>query len=468
MVILGTPRGRWVIALILIVAAAALIRRPAARTQPWLDEIWSIGLARRATSATVVFHGLHDDNNNPLNTLYLRLVPADAPFAAYRLLSLGAGLLTVALLGWDPEDRGRGLAAAALAAVSTHMVLYATEARGYALMALLALACWRLLRPSAEPSPARAAAFGVCALAAFLSHPTFVYAYAALFVWAWIRLPRERRLRGLAALFALPTAGFALYEALQYPLTIDGAAEYPLRSILLRTLSLWSGAPGEGLAALAGAAALVALVAWELARLRRERPDEFAFFAALFTAALAFAAIFPFPFERHFYACLPFALLLAAGALTRLFRAGGARRAAAVALGLAFALGNGARDRALATTGRGHYQEALARMAAETPGDAVTVASDHDARNSLVLDFYAARSAPGKRLVYVRAKDRAASRPDWFLLHGFFTDPRLAPVSLTFPGAGADYRLVDIYPYAGLSGWTWMLYRRDAMPSSAR
>jgi hypothetical protein len=451
--------------LLLILAAAALIRRPCARTQPWLDEIWSIGLARRAASAATVFRGLHDDNNNPLNTLYLRLVPAGAPFAEYRLLSLGAGLLTVALLGWDPEDRARGLVAAALAAVSTHMVLYATEARGYALMALFALLCWRLLRPPEEPSRPRAAAFAACALLAFLSHPTFVYVYAAFFLWAWVKLPPSDRLRGLLALFAFPTAAFGLYEALQYPLTIDGAASYGLGPILARTLSLWSGAPENAAAALAGGAALVALIAWELARLRRKRPGEFVFFAALFAGALAFAALFPFPFERHFYACLPFALLLAAGALTRLYRAGGAGRVAALALALAFAAGNGARDRALAAAGRGHYQEAVARMAAETRGDVVTVGSDHDARNRMVLEFYAARSGAAKRFSYVPAEARGSSRPEWMLMHGFYTDPRLAPVALTYPGAGASYRLVEVFPYAGLSGWTWSLYRREAPPS---
>jgi len=458
-----SSRGRWAAALIVVLAAAALVRWPCARTQPWLDEIWSIDLARQASSVATVFHGLHDDNNNPLNTLYLRLVPDGSPFEAYRYLSLGAGLIAVALLGWDPEDRLRGLVAASLAAVSTHMVLYATEARGYALMSVFALLCWRLLRPAGSPSPARSFAFSVCALLAFLSHPTFVYVYAALFAWAWIKLPAGRRLRGLAALFALPTAGYALYEALQIPLSIDGAASYGLGDILLRTAAVWSGAPAGVAAALIGGAILAGLAACELARLQRERFDEAVFFAVLFAGALAFAAIFPFPFERHFYACLPFALMLAAGELTRLLRAGGAGRAAAVALGLAFVLGNGARDAELATAGRGHYQEAVARMAADTPGKVVTVGGDHDTRDRLVLDFYAGKAPSGKRFAYVPAAERAASPPEWFLMHGFYTDPRQAPIGRT--DGGRPYGRVEVYPYSGLSGWTWVLFRRGAPPS---
>ncbi len=241
-------------------------------------------------------------------------------------------------------------------------------------MSLFSLSCFLLLRARGPLTRPRTAAFGLCALLAFPSHPTFVYVYAALFVWAAVKLPRETRVRGLAALFVPATLLFGLYEALQFPLHVDGANANGLRPVVLRTLELWSGVPeAAARPAHAGAAILLALLVWELKNVRRERPDEFVFFAALFAGAFAFVAIFPFPFERHFYACLPFALILAAGGLTRLFRLDGAKRTAAVALGLLFLFGNGVRDRALATAGRGHYIEAVQRMAADTPGDVVTV-----------------------------------------------------------------------------------------------
>jgi hypothetical protein len=445
-------------ALIAVLAAAALVRAACLRTQPWLDEVWSIGLARCAETAAMVFRGLHDDNNNPLYTLYLRLVSGSADWAAPRLLSFGAGLAAVGILGWDPEDRRRGLLTALLAAASTHMVLYATEARGYALMSLLSLLCFLLLRPREAPRRPRAAAFAVCALLAFLSHPTFVYVFAALFVWAAAALPPEKRPRGLLGLFGPPALAYGLLEALQFPVMVGGASPNGYWSVLLRALDLWSGAPDHGAAAFAGAALLAALLGWELRHVRRERPGEFVFFASLFAGACAFAAIFPFPFERHFYACLPFALMLAAGGLLRLFRLGGARAGAAVVLVALFLLGNGARDRALATAGRGHYAEAVLRMAAETPGPVVTVGGDFDFRERLVLDYYAGLVPLPKRLEYVTSDRRMQSPPDWFLEHGFFTDPRLAPVGVSL--GKASYRLVEIYPYSGLSGWTWMLYRR--------
>jgi hypothetical protein len=459
----AASRRLWGAALLGVFAAAVLARLACLHTEPWLDEIWSIGLSRKAATAADVFLKLRDDNNNPLITLYLHFFPPGLSWTAPRLLSLAAGLLTVVLLGWDPEDRPRGVLAGLLAAASTHMVLYATEARGYALMGLLSLSCFLLLRPRDAPTRPREAAFALCALLAFLSHPTFVYVFAALFVWAWRKLPARKRLSGLAVLFGPPALGYGIFEALQFPLTIDGAGRNDFWGVALRTLDLWSGAPDTGLAAVAGAAALLGLLVWELRNVRRERPDEFVFFAALFAGAFAFAAIFPFPFERHFYACLPFALLLAAGGLARLIRLGGAKRGAAVLLALLFILGNGARDRALSSPGpgRGHYREAVERMAADTPGHVITVASDHDVRNRMVLDYYADFVMPRKRIEYVPADRITANPPDWFLMHGFFTDPRRAPIGVTLHGSTAPYRLVEVYPYSGLSGWTWMLYRRD-------
>ena len=38
--------------------------------------------------------------------------------------------------------------------------------------------------------------------------------------------------------------------------------------------------------------------------------------------------------------------------------------------------------------GRGHYRQALNDMASATKGHTISVASDHDFRNKLVIDFY--------------------------------------------------------------------------------
>jgi hypothetical protein len=454
-------RGLWAAALIAVLALAALPRLASLNTEPWLDEVWSINLSRQAPSAADAFYNTHDDNSNPLNTLYLHYVSPGLDWAKYRFLSLVAGLLALAVLGWDPEDRARGILAASLGAVSTHMILYATEARGYALMSLFSLACYRLLRAPFPMKRSRAAAFGLCALLGFLSHPTFLYVYAALFLWAAAKIKPAKRVKGLLELFGPATLAYVLFQAAAFPVRVGGASENNFATVLLSTLELWSGAPARVAAGLAGAAVLLALLGWELKNLRRERRDEFIFFAALFAGACAFDAIFPFRFERHFYAALPFALLLAAGALARLFRQHGAKRLIAGVIVLFFLIGNGARDRALAADGRGHYLEAIQRMAAETPGDEIAVASDHDKRNGMMVEFYGPLLGPPKKFVYV-PQDRYRERtPDWYLIHSFDATRATAPIGVTIKDVG-HYALVDVYPYSGLSGWTWMLYRRDS------
>lgn len=454
-------RARRAAALAAVLLAAALPRLAALRTQPWLDEVWSIELARGAKTLGDVLFGIHHDNSNPLNALWLWLVRDARDWAAFRVLAFAAGMLTVLALARDEEDPPRGLLAGALAAASIPLVLYSTEARGYAPMALFALLAWRLLPKRGAPGARRAAAFGACVALGALSHPTFAVVLPALLLRAALALPRRDRVRGLLVLFAPPLALCALYQLLQRGPTIVGAGAMDARlPVVFRALARFAGAPDAGPWAVLGAAAVLTLCGAELARLRREKDPDFFFFAALFAADAVLLAAFPFPYERHLFACAPFALILCARTLARLLRGRPAAKAAgAVFLGL-FLAGNAARDRALAAEGRGHYLEALERMARDTAGAAVTVAGDHDFRDPMMLRFYAPYVAGAKTFRYVKSEDWGRGEiPEWYLRHDFVPDPRAAPIALTFRD-GSAYGLVDVYPYSGLSGWTWALYRR--------
>ena len=443
-----------------IVLAAALIRAACLRTQLWLDEIWSLDFALGAKSALGIFLDIHHYNNHPLNTLWLYFVSGSGDWAVFRMFSFVCGLLTVAALGVEPEDRPRGLLTAALAALSVPLILYSTEARGYASMALCAVLCRLLLRGPRSLAPRRAAAFALCATLGLFSQALFACVLAALLVWAVAKLPREGLARALLPLFGPPAVLFGLYAAHQAGRELGLGPARSFSSAAFGALAQWAGAPPSGVLAVAGAAVLSALCAWELARLRRERSAELWFYAALFAATAAAVAAVPFRSERYFFACAPFALILAAGSLSRLLRGGRAPRAAGAALIGLFALGGAVQVRALATAGRGHYLEAVQRMGAETPGDVVTVGSDHDFRNRLLLDYYATYLPPSKRLEYVTHAQIPANPPDWLILHSFNPDPRQAPAGLSFPGGTPAYRLVEVYPHSGLSGFTWMLYRR--------
>ncbi len=83
----------------------------------------------------------------------------------------------------------------------------------------------------------------------------------------------------------------------------------------------------------------------------------------------------------------------------------------------------------------------------------------------MLIAFYAAyRDRRPKRIEYAssRSKGPAKTLPNGFFMHGFSRRTRAwRRTAVSLPGA-ASYRLVEVYPYSGLSGFTWMLYRRDA------
>ncbi len=74
------------------------------------------------------------DNNHFLNTLWLAAVGADAPQRLQRALAIALGVAAIPLSALLLMPRGRlaGIAAAAVVALSTPMVVYGSEARGYA------------------------------------------------------------------------------------------------------------------------------------------------------------------------------------------------------------------------------------------------------------------------------------------------------------------------------------------------
>ncbi len=75
----------------------------------------------------------------------------------------------------------------------------------------------------------------------------------------------------------------------------------------------------------------------------------------------------------------------------------------------------------------------------------------------MVLAYYAARAPEGKAFVYF-SESRRDDPPIWFLRNDFAQPPDLAP-AIVGPGE-RRYTLAGVFPYAGLSGWNWMLYRR--------
>jgi len=469
-------REKFLLAALLVVAAA--LRLAAGRGELWLDEIWSLSFARELTAPWEVLTSIHHDNNHPLNTfslfLTVQIAGAHAASAAYRILPLLTGIATIPLLFWternDPESGShvRAWLAALLGGFSFLGIVYSSEARGYAPAAFFAVLAFSLVRRWQMDRAAERVGFAaVCALG-LLSHLTFLFVYAGLLAWTAVRCLRHGRFawRSWMALHRLPlvfVVGVYLIDARK--LVYGGGPPFRALEVLGRALSLAVGGPASGsLRYVAGLLAL-SVILWGISDLVRQKRDEAAFFAGALLIAPASVLLFynaRFLDVRYFFVLLPFLWLLGARALTRISAQGILGPTAAASLVVASLIGGFVRLVPLLRDGRGHYAEAVAMMVSLTHGTDVTVGSDSDFRNRLVLGYYAERLPPGKAFVYVASSAWTPERPEWVLTHSFddLQSGVVIPSQLT--GAnGKVYYCVQAFTYGGISGWNWYLYRRQ-------
>ncbi|HKC52709.1 MAG TPA: hypothetical protein VKF60_18115 [Myxococcota bacterium] len=460
---------------LLAVAAGAvltglLLRLGAARGDLWLDELWSLYIASVARSPFDVLWSIHHDNNNYLNTLWMLVVGGGAPPILYRMLAVASGLGAVAVAAAAPLRPGRleSAVAAVLMALSCFMVHYGSEARGYGPAMFFALASFVSLDRFLRTRQRRwAVAFAVTASLGVLSHLTFLLVLAGAFSWAAFELARRRdaKLADCALLGApLLLVAFLWLVDIRF-LEVGGAPSTLLAGSLRLLLSKTFGLPPGPLELLA--VGFVGAAAYELLCMAREGDSRAIFFGALFAApVISLVAWRPdYAFPRHFAVLVPFTLVLAAGGLTRLARLG--RWGVAIAgLALAvFALGNGIQIALLLRDGRGRYRDAVELMLARSTDRAVTIGAGNDFRVRMVLDDQARRLGVSDRIVFIERANLASHNPEWMI----YQDPVERPGTAQFPQllelANTRYALTGIFPYGGLSGFSWILYRRLPEPS---
>lgn len=464
--------------LAVIIGIAATLRIAAARGDLWLDEIWSLWFARELRAPWQVLTAIHHDNNHPLNTLWLALVAnvvgPHGPVVLFRALSLIAGTALAIVLfesemhsSEDDAQRRRWIAAV-LAATSFSAVVYSSEARGYAPAAFFAVAAFVLVRhQSAETSPLRRLGFAAVCMLGVLSHLTFLFAYAGVLAWTFARRTARGRFaaRDWFVLHCLPLAFIvADYAVHARKLYFGGGPAFNIPDVIGRVLSLAAGGADAGPLLYVTAVSTACFVVWGIVDLVRRRSDETVFFATtlvLVPAGVLFAYRAEFLDVRYFFVLFPFVWLLATRSLASLYRQGRAGQFVATVLIAASIGGNIVHIAPLLREGRGHYADAVALMAADTPGREITVGSDHDFRNRFVLDYYGEVLPAGKSLRYVSSAGWTRSEPMWVITHDFEVQ-REHPPSTIDASNGGRYRFVRAFPYGGISGWTWYLYRREA------
>jgi Dolichyl-phosphate-mannose-protein mannosyltransferase len=448
------------------VVLGGLLRVGAARGDLWLDEIWSLNLARVAPSALDVIWGLHFDNNDYLNTLWMRLWGDDGSALVQRALSVVTGVGLVALGAALPLERGRLAAAltALLLAGSRFLVHYGSEARGYGPALFFALAAYLAAERYFETRERRwAAVFAASGALGLLSHLTFVFVLAGVGAWVAADWLRSRRASPVdLALLALPVAllGFLWVVDIRL-LAVGGAPHYDPTAVLPDLAGATLGLPEGGLRWLGlGFAAVAGYELYERARARDLRA---VFFAAALLAPVPYLLLLrpEYVYPRHFAVLVPLFLYLVGSGLARIARLGRVGLAGAlVALGV-FAAGNAVQLAALLRDGRGHYREAVELILANSPPGPITIGSLHDFRNRTVLEDQARRLGVRDRIVYVEAARIGEQPPRWLVMHDFREEPPRMDLIEVF---GHPYGLVRIFPYGGISGWTWLVYHEVPQP----
>jgi hypothetical protein len=232
-----------------VIVFAALLRAPGLFSEFWLDEIHALSSATDIRSAIEVFTGIHHDSNHWLVSLWMHFVGPGASFWLYRLPSFFAGIAAVLFAGWFAEVEGSqaGLTRL-LAATSFPLVFYSSEARGYSIAALAALAfLLYLVRWTATCKARFFTASSIAAVLGLLAHPSFVLVLAASIVYSLVLAGRAgAALRSVLLPFAIPTALSTALVALNAGHFVIGGGTSPSpAAVLLQTASLGIGGPVE-------------------------------------------------------------------------------------------------------------------------------------------------------------------------------------------------------------------------------
>jgi hypothetical protein len=428
--------ARFLAALALAALLGLALRLWLAQGDLWLDEIWSWKLGREVHAPWDVWRVAHD-NNHPLNTLWMRAVGETASALAYRALALASGAIAIVCAGLlgARRDPFTGICCAVLAASSTLLAYYSSEARGYAPAVACFLGGWLALERAEESGSWRSTlAWWLCAALGLCAHFTFVFGLGALALGSLVRSRASfPRLHALPAAIAL-----AIYLGFVRRMDYGGGDAWSWAAVWKEAMAWTFGTP-EGLfwAVLGSLLLCMALVLEKRAALV---PALLVCVPPLATALILrpdFVAL------RYFSVPLAGATILLGRALGRL------PRAAAIVLVCAIAGLNLVRDASYARAGRGQFRAALEYMAAQTRAPGLALASDLPFDTRLTVEYHA--RGLGKSIAWY-AKPPAGG-VDWLIVTA-----AARPEALEL--GGVRYALARVFDAAGPSAYAWALYRR--------
>ncbi len=464
----------FLFALVMLILVALLLRLYAAADNFWLDEIYNYFLAMDQVHAVRdIFTGIKVEHQF-LVTLNMYLLGDQLNWVWYRLPSVIAGTGTLALMALVGYRRMRSVAlivTLAVTAVSYPLVVYSSEARGYAPATLFSLAMWVLIEAYwRHRNKWWLIGFWSATVVAVLYHPVAVCIYISLGLWSFVREWRVgggllRVGRELALCHAVPIAFIALlYFAVMRQWGSVGGDVLPLARVIGDTMAVALGFPMRSefrwWALLLGCT-LVASGLVIIARLVRSDIWIFYLSALLLAPALMLGINSrPYLYVRYFVVLFPFFFLMLGEAMDAVAKKFKEARAVVVGLCVLMLVGNTLSTVDFLRVGRGGYLDAVEYMATHTPWSTVKVGSDHDFRNGLPIIFYRRYLPKNQSMVYIKLDAWPSEGPDWLLIHNTCSED-FVPKSIV-KARGKTFRLAKSYPVMGLSGAGWHLYRNDA------
>jgi hypothetical protein len=455
---------RAAVALIALVALG--VRLPALFQDPWIDEIWTWGLVRHAESLWGALAS-PTSNNHPLHTAWVWLAGDRASFWPYRLPALAAGVASVVLAARIAGRHGRAASVCAAVAVAScyPLVVYSSEARGYAPLVFFSLLAYEAAWTWIDAGRRRwLYAAWLAAILGFLSQYLFVVGWAAVLSGVALRTagPARGARRGLAPLALIagpPLAACAAWGWFVARHVVNaGAPPFDAWQVVATTITWTLGWPSW--AAIPGAAFVALVLVLDARQLARRGDATWVVQVAgalVLPAAAAFLLRDEYLAPRYFLVALAFWLLSLARVLGRGIEAGGFSRAGALVVLAVFVVGNAARTIPFLRVGRGTNGELVQSMARLSTSPRVRVGGNYDFNVGAQLEWHARALPRGRGLEYVSA-GRVASEGAEFLV----IDEPQAPADVARRlGVGAfRFELVGESRHVGPCGADWALYQR--------
>ncbi|MCY2959464.1 MAG: hypothetical protein NTY35_04800 [Planctomycetota bacterium] len=461
----STATFPW-LAVLAATALAFALRVPALFQDPWIDEVWSWGLARSRSSILDVLT-IESSNSHALNTLWIWLLGDQPTFLLYRLPSLLFGLASVPLAARIALRHGRpaAICAAWIVAVSYLSVVYATEARGYALLVLCSLLAFETAWTWLDTGDRRwLAASWACAAVGILAQTLFVVGWAAIALAVVLRIVREGRASRwgrIAAYLGVPVGLFVVWWFVNVRHVFNaGAPPWDLAAVLTETLAWSLGLPVANWSLVLGAVLAAGILVLD-ARLLASRGDRtwVAQVGVALVGSVATAILLRHEYlaPRYFLVPLAFWSLSLARVLGHFAEVGRAGRVQAASILVLFAAGNLAHAVPFLRVGRGAIGDLVRAMATRSDARPIVVTGNYDFNVGALLEWHRRSLPAGRELVYVPQKQLPPGGPDFAVTdHPHFESEPPTAIRI----GTRSYDVVGVSRHAGPSGSDWAVYQR--------